>query len=47
MKKEKWPIGIFLNEERPQYTDQLHDGWNPVTEKRSREDRLKAVKDLL
>ncbi|MFO8051806.1 MAG: hypothetical protein R6V01_08940 [Thermoplasmatota archaeon] len=26
---------------------ELHDGWNPVTERRSREDRLKAVKDLL
>jgi 2-oxoglutarate ferredoxin oxidoreductase subunit beta len=47
MRKDKWPIGLFSKEDRPEYTDLLHDGKNPVKRKISRKKRLAAVKNLI
>lgn len=45
--KDKWPIGTFIKEQRPEYTELLLDGWNPVRDRVKRSERLSSVKKLI
>jgi 2-oxoglutarate ferredoxin oxidoreductase subunit beta len=47
LKKEKWPLGVFLEEERPEFTDLLLEGANPAMNKMERKKRLEAVGALI
>jgi 2-oxoglutarate ferredoxin oxidoreductase subunit beta len=46
-KKETLPIGIFYQVSKPVYHEALYGDWNPVTQKYTREERMKIVRDLL
>ncbi len=45
--KEKWPIGIFLKDDRPEYTNLLLEDSNPASKRMTRKDRLEAVRKLI
>lgn len=47
LKEDKWPIGLFLKENRPEYTELLLDGRNPSGKKTDRKKRLEAVSKLI
>jgi 2-oxoglutarate ferredoxin oxidoreductase subunit beta len=46
-KTDKWPLGVFLKEERPEFTDLLLEGWNPVYNRMKINDRRDVVKKLI
>lgn len=43
-KRDKWYIGLYYRENRPVYHTQLYGDHNPVTKRKSRDDRIKLLK---
>jgi 2-oxoglutarate ferredoxin oxidoreductase subunit beta len=46
-RQDKLPLGIIYRQEKPPYHRELFGGWNPVTRRLSREERIKKVAGLL
>ena len=46
-RKDRLPLGIFYESEKPVYHKGLLGEWNPVKNKMSREDRIKKVQEQL
>jgi 2-oxoglutarate ferredoxin oxidoreductase subunit beta len=46
-KKDKLPIGVFYQVQRPAHHEALYGDWNPVSKRISRKERAQKVKKLL
>jgi 2-oxoglutarate ferredoxin oxidoreductase subunit beta len=46
-REDKLPLGIIYQVEKPVYHRELYGDFNPVKQRRSREERIKAIKSLL
>ena len=45
--KDRLPIGVFYQVEKPVFHKELYGDWNPVANKLKREERIKKVKKLV
>jgi 2-oxoglutarate ferredoxin oxidoreductase subunit beta len=46
-REDKLPLGIIYQVEKPVYHRELYGDFNPVKQRKSREERIKAIKSLL
>jgi len=46
-RKDRLPIGIFYEAEKPVFHEELYGEWNPVAARLSREERIKRVEGIL